>query len=47
MIRDVGTRARMGITDLLQRPAHLKLHVEVDPDWTTSTQALARYGYRP
>jgi GTP-binding protein Era len=47
MIKDVGTRSRVAITELLQRPAHLKLHVEVDPDWTTSTQALARYGYRP
>jgi len=46
MIRDVGTRARMAIGELLQRPVHLKLHVEVHPDWTTSPQALARYGYR-
>jgi GTPase Era involved in 16S rRNA processing len=36
----------MGITDLLQRPAHLKLNVVVHPDWTTSPQALARYGYK-
>jgi GTP-binding protein Era len=47
MIRDVGTRARAAITELLQRPAHLKLHVEVHPDWTTSAEALARYGYAP
>ncbi len=47
MIRDVGTRARLAISELLQRPAHLKLHVEVDTDWTTSPTALARYGYRP
>ena len=47
MIRDVGTRARAAITELLQRPAHLKLHVEVHPDWTTSPEALAEYGYRP
>jgi GTP-binding protein Era len=46
MIRDVGIRARAAIAELLQRPCHLKLHVEVDPDWTTSPQALARYGYR-
>ena len=37
--------ARAGISDLLQRPAHLKLHVKVHPDWTTSAEALARYGY--
>ena len=45
MIRDVGTRARGAISDLLQRTAHLKLHVKVHPDWTTSADALARYGY--
>jgi GTP-binding protein Era len=45
MIRELGTRARAGISDLLQRPAHLKLHITVHPDWTTSAEALARYGY--
>jgi GTP-binding protein Era len=45
MIRELGTRARAGISDLLQRPAHLKLHINVHPDWTTSPDALARYGY--
>jgi GTP-binding protein Era len=45
MIRDIGTRARGAISDLLQRPAHLKLHVKIHPDWTTSAEALARYGY--
>jgi len=46
MIRELGTRARGAISDLLQRPAHLKLHIAVDPDWTVSPDALARYGYR-
>jgi GTP-binding protein Era len=46
MIKEVGTRARMAIGELLQRPVHLKLHVKVHPDWTTSPEALARYGYR-
>jgi GTP-binding protein Era len=45
MIREIGTRARGAISDLLQRPAHLKLHIKVHPDWTTSPDALARYGY--
>jgi GTPase len=45
MVRDVGVKARGEISDLLQRPAHLKLTVKVEPDWTTSTQALARLGY--
>jgi GTP-binding protein Era len=47
MIREVGTKARAGITELLGRPAHLKLQVKVDPEWTTSPAALARLGYRP
>jgi GTP-binding protein Era len=45
MIRELGTRARGAISDLLQRPAHLKLHIKVHPDWTVSPDALARYGY--
>jgi GTP-binding protein Era len=47
MIRQIGTQARGAISDLLQRPAHLKLHIKVHPDWTTSPDALARYGYAP
>jgi GTP-binding protein Era len=46
MIREVGTRARHEISELLQRPAHLKLTVTVEPEWTTSPAALARLGYR-
>ena len=46
MIKDVGTRARLEITELLQRPAHLKLTVRVEPEWTTSPQAMAALGYR-
>ena len=45
MIRELGTRARGAISDLLHRPAHLKLHIKVHPDWTVSPDALARYGY--
>jgi GTPase len=46
MIREVGTKARAQITELLGRPAHLKLQVKVDPEWSTSPAALARLGYR-
>ncbi len=46
MIREVGTKARAEITALLGRPAHLKLEVKVDPEWTTSPEALQRLGYR-
>ncbi|HVZ89333.1 MAG TPA: GTPase Era [Polyangia bacterium] len=46
MIRDVGTRSRLAISELLQRPAHLKLNVRVEPEWTSSPQAMAALGYR-
>ena len=46
MIREVGIAARTEITQLLGRPAHLKLEVKVVPDWTTSPEALDRLGYR-
>ena len=46
MIRELGTRARVAISELLQRPAHLKLHIKIHPDWTVSPDALALYGYK-
>jgi GTP-binding protein Era len=46
MIRDVGTKARLAISELLQRPAHLKLLVKIQPDWTSSPEAMAALGYR-
>ena len=36
MIRDIGSRARAELGLLLGRPAHLRLHVKVAPDWTSS-----------
>jgi GTP-binding protein Era len=46
MIKDVGTAARAEITKLIGRPAHLRLHVKVAPDWSTSPADIARLGYR-
>lgn len=45
MIRDVGTAAREEVTKLLGRPAHLRLHVKVATDWTSSPASIARLGY--
>jgi GTPase len=45
MLRDIGTRARAEVTALLDRPAHLRLHVKVAPEWTSSPEAVARLGY--
>jgi GTP-binding protein Era len=46
MIKDVGTAARAEITKLLGRPAHLRLHVKVAPEWSSSPADIARLGYR-
>ncbi len=45
MVRDIGTRARAEITKLLGIPAHLKLFVKVDPEWTRNQAAIRRLGY--
>ncbi|MEO5768021.1 MAG: GTPase Era [Polyangia bacterium] len=45
MIRDIGTRARAEVSTLLDRPAHLRLFVKVAPEWTSSSQGIARVGY--
>jgi GTPase len=47
MIRDIGTAARAEVTTLLGRPAHLRLHVKVAPEWTSSPAGIARMGYGP
>jgi GTP-binding protein Era len=46
MIKEVGASARAEISRLLGRPAHLRLHVKVAPDWTESAESIARLGYR-
>jgi GTP-binding protein Era len=45
MIKEIGSRARHEITELLGRPAHLRLHVKVAPEWTSSQGAIANLGY--
>ena len=45
MIRDLGTRARAEVTEMLGRPAHLRLQVRVEPEWTSSPRGLAELGY--
>jgi GTP-binding protein Era len=47
MIREIGMNARLAISELLGRPAHLKLDVRVSPEWTESPRALAALGYGP
>ena len=44
-IREIGTRARAEIAQLVGCPVHLKLFVRVEEDWTSSRRALAELGY--
>jgi len=46
MIREVGTAARQEISKFLGRPAHLRLNVRVEEDWTNSRSEIARLGYK-
>lgn len=45
-IRAVGSRARAEVEKLLGKQVFLELWVKVTPDWTRSTEALARFGYK-
>jgi len=47
VIREIGKAAREEASKLLGRPAHLKLFVKVQRDWTTTTQAIGQLGYDP
>jgi GTP-binding protein Era len=45
MIREIGTRARNEISQLLAVPVHLKLFVRVTEGWTESERQLRDLGY--
>jgi GTPase len=45
MVKEIGTRARAEIGQLLGCPTHLKLFVRVDPEWTRTQTSLRRLGY--
>lgn len=44
-LRDVGTRARREIEELLGRPVFLDLHVKVAKDWQRDPKQLGRLGF--
>lgn len=46
MIRDIGSRARREVSEMLGRPAHLRLHVKVAAEWTASNSSIANVGYQ-
>ena len=45
MVREIGTRARQEISNLLGCPVHLKLFVRVDEGWTSNPAVLKDLGY--
>ena len=45
MIREIGARARESISQMLDRPVDLRLHVDVSPGWTGDRRSLERLGY--
>lgn len=44
-LREVGTRARAGIEELLGRKVYLSLHVKVAKDWQRDPKLLGRLGF--
>jgi GTPase len=45
MVREIGSRARREIGQLLDCPVHLKLFVRVDPEWTQNARGIKEMGY--
>jgi GTP-binding protein Era len=45
MIRHIGTRARAGIEQLLERHVHLELFVKVEPRWSRRPSRFRQLGY--
>ena len=45
MVREIGARARLEISHLLDCPVHLKLFVRVDAGWTQTPSGLRKMGY--
>ena len=45
MIREIGSRARREIGELLSCPVHLHLFVKVNPEWSQDPQRLRDLGY--
>jgi GTP-binding protein Era len=46
MIKEIGTRARLDIEQLLQKKVFLKLYVRVVPKWRDKEKYLIEYGYK-
>jgi GTP-binding protein Era len=45
MVREIGSRARREIGQLLDCPVHLRLFVRVDPEWTQNARGIKEMGY--
>jgi GTP-binding protein Era len=45
MVREIGTKSRLKLEDLLQRPVYLDLRVKVSPNWRRRPGRLKVFGY--
>lgn len=46
MLKNIGTKARVSMENLLDCKVNLKLWVKVKKDWRDSDTLLKNYGYR-
>lgn len=44
-LKDIGTRARKAISEHLNRPVELGIHINVSREWFTSSRGLKKMGY--
>jgi GTP-binding protein Era len=46
-IKEIGTKARRRIAELVAKKVHLELFVRITPRWRNATRLLAELGYEP
>ncbi|MDH4229103.1 MAG: GTPase Era [Nitrospirota bacterium] len=46
MIRDIGSKARARMAEVIGRPVHLRLFVKVHPEWRKDSKFLRELGYQ-
>lgn len=46
-IKQLGIAARQAVSELLDCPVHLNLHVKVVPDWSRGERGIRQLGYEP
>ncbi len=46
MLKQVGSKARWDMQEMLRKKVHLELHVKVKKDWRNNAQDLKKFGYQ-